>query len=310
MTLHAHRFALGVPPNRAYVTDATERVPPAISGRATLRSWPYCGGLCVLGPLRYNGPMQIISLQSGSNGNCIYVEAAGSALLFDAGISGKQAAERLAACGRDIRAVDAVIISHDHADHARCLGIYQRKFGLPAFVTPATLQRARRFLKLGELGEIHSFSPGQPMRFGQVSVETIATPHDGADPVAFVVDDGRHRLGILTDLGHVFQGLTEAIASLHAVLLESNYDPQMLAGGWYPGWLKRRIRGPRGHLSNPEAAKLLAEAGCRLQWACLGHISEDNNDPEHARRVHRRLLGRKMEIHLATRYGPSELLGL
>lgn len=254
--------------------------------------------------------MKIISLQSGSNGNCIYVEAAGVSLLFDAGLSGKQAAERLAACGRDIRAVSALIISHDHSDHALCLGIYQRKFGLPAFVTPDTLQRATRFLKLGELGAIHYFSPGQPLRFGQVSVETIPTPHDGADPVAFVVDDGRHRLGILTDLGHVFPGLQELVASLDAVLLESNYDPRMLSAGAYPDWLKQRIRGPQGHLSNPEAAKLLAEAGGRLKWACLGHISKDNNDPEHARRVHRRVLGRRLELHLATRYEASAVLEL
>jgi len=254
--------------------------------------------------------MKIVSLQSGSNGNCIYVEASDASLLFDAGISGKQASLRLAAYGRDIRAVDAVIVSHDHADHARCLGIYQRKFGLPAYLTPATLQRARQYLKLGELGKVCYFRPGETLYFGSLSVQSIATPHDGADPVAFVVDDGQHRLGILTDLGHVFEGLPELVASLDAVLLESNYDPRMLELGWYPDWLKDRIRGPQGHLSNHEAARLLAEAGDRLQWVCLGHISEDNNDPEHARRVHRRLLGRKLEIHLATRYEPSELLEL
>jgi len=254
--------------------------------------------------------MKIISLQSGSNGNCIYVETAETALLFDAGISGKQACQRLAAYGRDIRAVDALIISHDHSDHARCLGIYQRKFGLPAYATPATLQRARQYLKLGELGEVHYFTSGQALQFGRVTVQTIGTPHDGADPVAFVVDDGRHRLGLLTDLGHVFEDLPELLSSLDAVLLESNYDPRMLQSGWYPDWLKDRIRGPRGHLSNPEAARLLAEAGDRLQWACLGHISADNNDPQHARNVHRRLLGRKLELHLATRYEPSELLDL
>jgi len=201
--------------------------------------------------------MKIISLQSGSNGNCIYVEAADAALLFDAGISGRQASQRLAACGRDIRAVDALIISHDHADHVRCLGIYQRKFGLPAHISPATLQRARHRHPLGQLGDIHYFQPGQTLRFGGVCVHTIATPHDGAEPAAFVVDDGRHRLGILTDLGHVFEGLAELVASLDAVLIESNYDPRMLQFGPYPEGLKQRIRGPAGHLSNGEAARLL-----------------------------------------------------
>lgn len=229
--------------------------------------------------------MKTIALQSGSNGNCIYVEADGVRLLFDAGISGIRAQQRLADYGRDIRDVDALLISHDHADHARCMGIYQRKFGLPIHVTETTLDTAAERNSLGKIEDVRHFEAGTVLRFGRVAVETVPTPHDGVDGVAFVVDDGRCRLGILTDLGHVFNGLDAVIGSLDAIVIESNYDPEMLAFGSYPEFLKDRIQGPGGHLCNVEAAGLLAPvAGKRLQWACLAHLSEENNDPHLALR--------------------------
>jgi len=249
--------------------------------------------------------MRVISLQSGSNGNCIYVESGEVRLLLDAGISGIQAQLRLAAHGRDIREVDAVIISHDHSDHVRSLGIFQRKFGLPACISQRTLEAATRYRSLGKLGEVSHFRPGDVLRFGHLAVETVPTPHDGVEGVAFVVDDGTRRLGVLTDLGHVFAELAGILGSLDAVLLESNYDPQMLADGTYPPFLKRRIRGPGGHLSNREAAELLCRADGRLRWAALGHLSENNNDPALALETHRRAVGPHLPLHVASRYEVS-----
>ncbi|MEE8450712.1 MAG: MBL fold metallo-hydrolase, partial [Thermoguttaceae bacterium] len=221
----------------------------------------------------------------------------------------KQAELRLASHGRDIRRVDAVVISHDHSDHARCMGIFQRKFGLPLHVTTKTLDAAARRCRLGRIDTVHHFEPTAVLRFGQVTVETIPTPHDGADGVAFVIDDGRHRLGILTDLGHVFDGLESLIGSLDAILLESNYDGRMLADGDYPDFLKQRISGPGGHLSNAEAAELLrTAAGSRMQWACLAHLSEDNNRPEVALRTHHRVLGDRFPLHIAGRHQVTDVL--
>lgn len=249
--------------------------------------------------------MYVASLQSGSNGNCIYVEAAGVALLFDAGISGRQAELRLEGLGRDIRDVDALIISHDHRDHSGCAGIYQRKFGLPVRMTRRTREAADARCGLGRMENVREFRAGQTMRFGSVRVETMPTPHDARDGVAFIVRAERKRLGILTDLGHVFDDLRSAVAGLDGVVLESNYDPGMLARGWYPEFLKDRIRGPGGHLSNLEAAELLArEAGPSLKWACLAHLSEDNNDPRLALSTHRKILGEDLDIHVSSRYEP------
>lgn len=255
--------------------------------------------------------MDVIALQSGSNGNCIYVEACGVRLLVDAGISGVQAQRRLEEAGCDIDSVDGVIITHDHADHASALGIYQRKFRLPVHVTPPTLEAAKANHGLGKLPLVHPFVAGATLQFGPVSVHTFPTPHDAADGVALVVDDGRFRLGILTDLGHVFGELESVVRSLDGVLLESNYDPALLAEGRYPEHLKRRIRGPAGHLSNQESAELLARAASgRLQWVCLAHLSEENNRPELALQAHRQVLGDGLSLHVASRYRASGRLGL
>ena len=255
--------------------------------------------------------MRMVSLQSGSNGNCIYVEADGVHLLFDAGISGRQAEQRLATHCRDIRDVDALVISHEHRDHSRCMGIYQRKYGMPIHVTRKTLAASRSRHDLGEITDLRPYSAGSSLHFGTVTVETIPTPHDGVDGVAFVVDDGRYRLGILTDLGHVFDELKTVMASLDAVLVESNYDPNMLAEGFYPEPLKRRIRGAGGHLSNVEAAELLrTSAGTRLKWVCLGHLSGDNNNPELVLNTHREMLGSRVPLFVAGRDAATDVMEL
>jgi phosphoribosyl 1,2-cyclic phosphodiesterase len=253
--------------------------------------------------------MIAISLQSGSSGNCIYVEAGGVRLLIDAGITGIQAQERLSAHGRDIRKVDAVIISHDHGDHIRHAGVYQRKFGIPIYVTPATLAAAAARCNLGKLSDVRSFRASDKIRFGDVLVHAIPTPHDGVDGSVFVIEAGRKRLGVLTDLGHVFKDLTRIVASLDAVFLESNYDPDMLAAGPYPAYLKQRIRGPHGHISNVEAAEILRRASDekRLQWACLSHLSEENNHPDVALKTHREIASGNLTLYVADRYQATEV---
>lgn len=247
--------------------------------------------------------MTAIALQSGSNGNCIYVEAGGVKLLFDAGINGKQAETRLAAHGRDIREVDALIISHDHSDHIRHAGVYQRKFGLPLYVTQKTYDTAVKRHPLGKFNDVRFFRSDGKLQFGGVSVEAVATPHDASDGVAFVVTSDARRLGIMTDLGHIFDGLTEVVSSLDAVFIESNYDPEMLEAGLYPAFLKKRIKGPQGHLSNIEAAELLkAATGKRLRWACLSHLSEQNNNAALALQTHRNVLNQYLDLYVADRY--------
>lgn len=255
--------------------------------------------------------MLVFSLQSGSNGNCIYVETGGIRLLFDAGINGIQAEKKLAARGRDIRDVDAVIISHDHGDHIRFAGVYQRKYGLPLYVTQKTLDISVRRHPLGKLHDVQIFQSDGTIGFQGVTVRAIPTPHDSADGAAFVITSGRKRLGIMTDLGHPFDGLEEVISTLDAVIIESNYDPDMLARGPYTAYLQKRIKGPEGHLSNLESAELLRAASKgNLKWACLAHLSEQNNKASVAIATHRKIVHPRLPLYIASRYTTSDILSI
>ncbi|UCD27977.1 MAG: MBL fold metallo-hydrolase [Planctomycetota bacterium] len=250
--------------------------------------------------------MLTFSLQSGSNGNSIYVEAGDVRLLFDAGISGRQAEQRMRVHKRQILDVDAVIISHDHADHVRCAGVYQRKFKLPIYMTRRTHHAI--YCNLGPINDVRYFKSGERLWFDGVTVHTIKTPHDAADGVAFIVEHDGRRLGIFTDLGHPFDELRSRLSTLHALYIESNYDPDMLETGPYPRPLKDRIKGKHGHISNLEAAQLLHSCARKLKWAAISHLSEQNNHPELAMDTHRRLIGKKLPIYLASRYDVSRIM--
>ncbi|MDR1494311.1 MAG: MBL fold metallo-hydrolase [Planctomycetaceae bacterium] len=254
--------------------------------------------------------MRIVSLQSGSNGNCIFVETQKTRLLFDAGISAKRAKERLEFHGVDACSIDALLISHDHYDHAGNMGVFSRKFKLPVWATEQTYQVAGRKKHIGEIEHLCHFTSGETLQIGDVRIETIRTPHDAADGVVFIVDNGHVRFGIMTDLGHPFHDLKEAVQSLDAVLLESNYDPHELKYCDYPEETKARIKGKGGHISNEEAAKLLDSAKSRLRWACLGHISAESNHPDLVCRTHEKILGESLPFYIASRYEVSDMFVL
>jgi len=253
--------------------------------------------------------MLTFSLQSGSNGNCIYVEVGDVRLLFDAGVSGCQCAHRMDEHGRDIRDVTALILSHEHDDHVRCAGILQRKFGIPIHVTRPTWKAIR--LQLGIVRDVQYFQAGGRLEFGRVIVHTIRTPHDAVDGCGFIVEHEGKRLGILTDLGHPFTALQRLFGELDAAYLESNFDPEMLAAGPYPPHLKARIRGDHGHLSNVDAGELTARhRSRRLRWVMLSHLSEQNNTPQLALKTFRGIVGRTFPADVAGRYAASRIMRL
>lgn len=252
--------------------------------------------------------IETCSLQSGSNGNSFYVETEDVKLVIDAGISARQAQTRLAQHGKDIRAIDAVLISHNHSDHVKSAGVFSRRFGAPVYATSGTWKACKN--KMGAVGTVRLFEPGDRLDFGGTSVSTVPTPHDGKDGVAFVIDSRDRKLGVFTDLGHCFNGLDEQLAGLDGVYLESNFDPGMLEEGPYPLWLKSRIRGAGGHISNGEAAQLIKDCAKKLKLLILSHLSEHNNRPDLAMLTARDILGRDFPIALASREGVSNLYQL
>jgi phosphoribosyl 1,2-cyclic phosphodiesterase len=254
--------------------------------------------------------MEVITLQSGSSGNCVFVCSNHTCVLFDAGISGSKAQSRLAEYGYDIRDCQALVLSHEHYDHISGVGVFHRKFGLPVYANQRTWIATCNKASTGDIGCPNHFVSGKPFQIGSLRIEPIRTPHDAIDGVCFIIEDTQsgQRFGLLTDLGHVFRGLQKVIGTLDAVLIESNYDEQMLRCGPYPQHLKDRISGKRGHISNDDAAQLLDECNAgQLQWVCLGHLSAHNNSPEVALATHRERYGDRFAMFCADRDGPTRL---
>ncbi|MCC9656987.1 MBL fold metallo-hydrolase [Rhodopirellula halodulae] len=245
--------------------------------------------------------MDVLCLQSGSSGNCVFVDTGTECLLFDAGISYRKVQTRLNEAGRDASEIDAIIISHDHRDHIGCLGVLNRKLNVPIHISRRTLASTERRVKLGPVQCVQHFSPGETISLGETQIETIPTPHDGVDGSAFTIDNGCSRFGLWTDLGCVFDDLLASVKTLDALLIESNYDETMLAESPYPDFLRDRISGPGGHISNREAAEVISHASEHLQWACLAHLSDENNDPAVAMQTHRKCLGNKLHLVCAHR---------
>lgn len=257
--------------------------------------------------------MDVISLQSGSSGNCTFVSAGGTRLLIDAGLSGRKCVDRLAGGGHADAQIDAILISHDHSDHTSSMGVLHRRFQAPIHINRATLRAVTRKRNPGVIDTVTHFRSGDGFDIGALRIETLRTPHDAADGVCFVIEERATgiRFGVLTDLGHVFDGLNRVVSTLDAVLIESNYDPSMLRHSFYPQRLKDRIAGSQGHISNQDAAELLDKnAGDRLQWACLGHLSDENNTPEAALSTFRRITKNRFRVTCADRYQASPPLAI
>ena len=223
-------------------------------------------------------PLYITSLNSGSNGNCYYVGNAEEAVLIDAGISCRETEKRMARLGLSMEKVRAVFISHEHTDHIRGLAVLARKYSLPVFITPGTYRHSKLDLP-EEL--LHFFNGKQTISVGSLQVSCFPKIHDAAEPHSFMVSCGTVKVGVFTDLGAVCASLKHYFQQCHAVFLEANYDEGLLAQGSYPYYLKRRISGGRGHLSNTQALELFkSHRPAHLSHLLLAHLSKDNNCPD------------------------------
>ncbi len=236
--------------------------------------------------------MRVTVLGSGSRGNAILVEADGVRLLIDAGFSGKDLARRMAAVEVDPESVDALLITHDHGDHTRGMGIFARRFGTPLHLTPTTRRACQGLLRGDEkVTEYHSPSP---FNLGPLLVEPFLTLHDAVDPVAVTVTDTLtgSKLGVATDLGRPTTSVRAALAACHILVLEANHDDALLWNGPYPWSVKQRIASSHGHLSNRAAAELADELyHPDLAGVVLAHLSDSCNEPAMAHAVVESSLG-------------------
>ena len=242
---------------------------------------------------------------SGSAGNAVVVESGGTVVLLDAGFSCRDLEARLAAVGIDPARVRAMILTHEHGDHARGAERFARRFGCEIVATASTLRclglRAPRF-------RCAAFESGRSFSVAGWRVDNACIPHDAADPVALRLETREGSVGYAMDLGHAPKAVRSLLEGCEILIVEANHDVEMLEQGPYPEDLKDRLRGPRGHLSNEEAAELVATAvDRRTRSLILAHLSRTNNRADLAMLAAHRALGSGAESIRMTvaEQGPS-----
>lgn len=248
--------------------------------------------------------LYITSLNSGSNGNCYYVGNDSEAVLVDVGITCKEVELRMKRLGLDINKVKAIFISHEHSDHINGVPMLCRRYGLPVYVTQKTLRHCKFWLNRELICHFTSFIP---LQIGNLIITGFPKLHDASEPHSFIVSDGGTTVGVFTDIGAPCQQLTHHFAQCDAAFLESNYDEDMLENGQYPLFLKNRIRGGSGHLSNHQAVELFkAYRPLSMSHLILSHLSKENNCPRLVADLFMQHSG-DTEIVVASRYKETPL---
>jgi phosphoribosyl 1,2-cyclic phosphodiesterase len=216
-------------------------------------------------------------LASGSRGNVCLIQSGTTLVMIDCGLAVRQVRHRMAERELDLDDLDAILVTHEHGDHLRGVGRVARASGAKVWMTPGTYQG----WKDSRVPDLELFDPRQAFEIGALTIRPTPVPHDAREPCQYVVEDADHRLGVLTDLGCATPEVIAHYSGLDAWALEANHDTEMLATGPYPKPLRDRVGGDKGHLSNAQAASLLAAVDrSRLQQLIAVHISEKNNRPE------------------------------
>jgi phosphoribosyl 1,2-cyclic phosphodiesterase len=221
--------------------------------------------------------VSVTALNSGSNGNCYYVGNAKEAVLIDAGISCRETEKRMKRLGLSMNKVKAIFISHEHSDHVRGAWQLSKKYNLPIYITPGTLEHSP--WDAANPNNI-KLIPYEPVKIGDLSITAFPKFHDAKDPQSFIVRYHELCIGVFTDIGLPCEHVINHFKSCHAVFLETNYDTKMLETGSYPYYLKQRISSDQGHLSNDQALELFRTHKPEfMSHIFLSHISKENNEP-------------------------------
>ena len=224
--------------------------------------------------------MKLCSIASGSSGNCIFAGTESTSILIDTGLSGKRIEAGLNEIGHTAREADGILITHEHSDHISGLGVMARRYGIPIYATAGTKKAILKYKSIGEIPEglFRDIEEGREFTIGDITVSPVPISHDAAMPTAFVLRQGEKSMAVMTDLGKFDEGLIEKLQHLDVLLLEANHDVHMLEAGSYPYYLKRRILGEKGHLSNELSGQLLSQVlHDNFKGVILGHLSQENN---------------------------------
>ena len=225
--------------------------------------------------------LNFCSLYSGSSGNSLFVETENTKILIDAGVSSKKIETALNNLQVDPNSLDGILITHEHSDHVQGLGTFAKKFDLPVFANQKTIDAMPKQIEKIPEKNIKKFTIEEKFEIGDLQIKPFSIPHDAANPCGFNIFKNKKKISIATDIGHMTNGIVKNLEDSIFVLLESNYDPEVLKFSRYPYPLKTRIAGPTGHLSNESAGKTISHLlNSGLKQALLGHLSKESNFPE------------------------------
>lgn len=226
--------------------------------------------------------MRVMTIASGSSGNCIYVGNDNTHILIDTGISKKRVEEGLKKLDLQLSDINAILVTHEHSDHIQGLGVVERKCNIPIYATWGTINGIKAASSLGKMPEVYvPIDVDVPFTIDTLSVQAIRTSHDALSPCAYRITDGEKSFGLVTDLGYYDDYTVDSFRGCNCMVVESNHDLRMLETGPYPYMLKRRIMGREGHLSNEDAGKFIDTLlGNHVEEVLLGHLSKENNLPE------------------------------
>ena len=221
------------------------------------------------------------SLYSGSSGNSLLVETENTKILVDVGVSSKKIENALSNLDINPSSINGILITHEHSDHVQGLGTFAKKYDLPIFANQKTLDAMPKQIEKISQNNIKKFIIEEKFEIGDMQIKPFSIPHDAANPCGFSIFKDNKKISIATDIGHMTNGILKNLEDSIFVLLESNYDPEVLKFSRYPYQLKSRISGPNGHLSNELAGKTINHLlNSGLQQAILGHLSKESNFPE------------------------------
>lgn len=227
--------------------------------------------------------MELASICSGSSGNCILVKSGDTNILVDVGISNKRVEEGLDFFETSPNEIDAILVTHEHSDHIKGIGVFLRAHPVSVYATKGTIDEILNASSTGEVDKelFEEIDSDEEFFVGDLKINSISTSHDASDSVCYRFDDGEKSCAIVTDLGYYHDELVDSLQDLDAILVEANHNKEMLEVGPYPYPLKRRILSDEGHLSNEACGQLLSEIiSDKMQYIILGHLSKDNNYPE------------------------------
>lgn len=253
--------------------------------------------------------LKFCSLYSGSSGNSFLVQSNNAKILVDAGVSCKKIVDALASLNIAIEDIDAILVTHEHTDHTQSIGTISKKYDIPVYANKKTWQAMPNQIEKINKKNIYYFRNNEEFKLKDLKIFPFSIPHDAANPCGFNIYNENTKISVATDIGHMDYTILNNLKNSKFVLLESNYEPDVLKYSRYPYKLKERIASPIGHLSNIDAGKAinyLADFG--LQSAMIGHLSNENNFPELAYKSVLEQIddNKKLNLEVASRFEPSK----